>query len=453
MKAFFCHIFLLTGFLYVHLNGCADIQHISFQDAENIALKTSNEIKSFVAQTAAAYEQAGVAFAPLLPYWSAEGYIQYNTHVPTFHVSGPLATLLGSLPVGTHKLYSVGTTATYTLWDSFTNLNAYKGAVYFARSQKETEENTRQQVLLNTRLSYLKVQLSFEEMKAVEDSLAVVRSQFNDMDKRYQAGTVAQLDWLDSKREVLSYELQYEQQRIDVTNNVKDLFALLLLPSTIEIFGPESRIDQSGKLVPKIKFDSLDTVLEIANKWHIEQPSDTQPLLKSQTLLAQSYFAQADSEFGKYFPKIEISANSQILYPNTIQLQQAFQNSFRASFSVPVFDGLRIHHRVSGLKQEAVSTQFNHDQIRINFDRDYQKNLETLANLKIQQKINNQDIEVAQKVAKLYYESYKGGQSLLVNVQRANLQVLTSQVQGARISANIINQLFQLQYLSGKIRL
>lgn len=453
MKAFFWYIFLTIGLLCSQLYGYADIQYISLRDAENLALKTSNEIKSFVALTAAANEQAGFAFAPLLPYWTVEAYYQYNTHVPSVELPGPISSLVGSLPVGTHTPYSIGTTAVYTIWDTFTNLNAYKGAKYLAQSQKETEENTRQQVLLDTRLAYLKVQLSLEEMRAVEDSLKVVRSQFDDMDKRYNAGTVAQLDWMDSKREVLSYELQYEQQRNVVTNNVKDLFALLMLPTTVEIFPPDVLDPTFETLTPKIKFDSLDTVLEIANTWQIEPPSEKQPLLKSQTLLAQSYFAQADSEFGKYFPKFDISANSQIMYPDVIQLQRAFQNSFRASVSVPVFDGLRIQHRVSGLKQDALSAQFNHDQIRINFDRDYQKNLQTLANLKIQKEINKQDIEAAQKVAKLYYESYKGGQSLLINVQRANLQVLTTQVQGARISANIINQLFQLQYLSGKIRL
>lgn len=451
MKAFFWYIFLISGFLSVPVCTYADAQYISLRDAENLALKTSNEIKAFVAQTTAANEQAGFAFAPLLPYWTAEGYYQYNTHVPTVELPAPLN--LGGLAVGTHTPYSIGTTIVYTLWDTFTNLNAYKGAKYLAKSQKETEENTRQQVLLDTRLAYLKVQLSLEEMRAVERSLIVVRSQFDDMDKRYHAGTVAELDWVDSKREVLNYEVQYEQQRITLTNNVKDLFALLMLPTTVEIFEPESEHNIPVKSPPKLKFDSLESVLEIANQWPIEPPSEKQPLLKSQTLLAQSYFAQADSEFGKYFPKIDISANSQIMYPDIIQLQQAFQNSFRASFSVPVFDGLRIQHRVANLKQDALSAQFNHDQIRINFDRDYQKSVETLENLKIQQEINQRDIEAAQKVAKLYYESYKGGQSLLVNVQRANLQVLTTQVQGARISANIINQLFQLQYLSGKINL
>ena len=391
-------------------------------------------------------KKLGQNLLPLLPQLNIFGDYQYLTLVPK--VSLPY---LGSFPVAVHWPYAIGATLTYTVWDTFSDLNTYKSAKYSYESQKEIEENTKLQLLLQVRTAYLRVQLALENLHATSDSLKLVREQFADTNNKYKAGAIAYLDWISSQREVINYELQLEQQRDSVTSNVKDLYALLTLPTTVEIFDPEPPtvvIDNPGL---KIQFDSLEESLQRANQWSIAPPTEAQPSLKSQKLLEQSYLAQSDSEWGKLWPKIEFSVTSQVMYPILIQLAVGEQNTFTLSFSMPIFDGLRILHNVNEAKQNALVAHFNHDQTKINLNRDYYKAVDTLTNLQKQREINKQDIRTAKIAAKLYYESYQAGKSILIEVQQANLQVLVSQVQGATILSNILNQLYQIQFLSGKI--
>ncbi len=426
----------------------AFVSTISLQEAENRALNTNYVLKAATAQANAASETADAQFAPLLPLWTIHGKFQYNTHVPNFSVPG----FPSGFEVSAHTPYNFGTTLSYTIWDSFTNLNAYKSARLLSDSQTQSKDNTTLELLLQTRLSYLLVQLALQELQSIENSLNLVRSQFKDIDHAYKAGAVARLDWIDSQRNVLSYQLQYEKERANVELKVKDLYAILTLPTDIKIFKSEKGSDESVILNNDllIKFDSLNTSLERAKKWDIIPPPTSQPSLQRQFLLAQSYDAKAASEFGKLFPKIDAFATSQMLYPDVIQVKLVNQNSFGASVSMPIFDGFRILHNVESAKQSAMMANFNYNETKINLDRDFQKSIDFLKNLDIQKEINVKDIEAAKQSAELYYESFKNGQSLLINVQNANLQVLTSEVQSARITATMLQQLYELQYLSGK---
>jgi outer membrane protein TolC len=82
-------------------------------------------------------------------------------------------------------------------------------------------------------------------------------------------------------------------------------------------------------------------------------------------------------------------------------------------------------------------------------DRDYDKAIQLLLNLRTQQKLAQDDVEKSKDAARLYYQSYKGGKINLIDVQSANNRSLLSQVNAARIDAQIISELFLLQTLSG----
>lgn len=446
MKAFFqllIYLWLLSfAMLKVHANDFG-IRSITLQEAEQRALGTSNEIKAFVAQSNASSEQSDIQFANLLPQWKLSGAFIYDTPEPKIEMP-----MFGSLPLNIRTIYFVTTEISYPIWDTFSNINAYKSSKFLAQSQKEDEKNTRLQVLYNVRIAYVLVQLSLEQLKSLEGSLTVARAQFSDIDKNYNAGYAAKIDWIAAQREVFNYELQHEQQRSDLNSKVKDLFTLMNLPPTVEIFrSPNNSNDDTTT----IQFDPLEKSLQEVSGWHIEAPNENLPSVKSQAYLAKSYDAQADSEWVKLLPRVDLSARATVIGANIFKNKITEVNTFIASVSVPLFDGNRILHTTEQYKQNALSAKWNHDQIKINANRDYQKSLDMIESLKKQKEISKLDIDASQQSAKMYYESYQAGKSIFINVQNANLQFLLAQVKTANITAQILQQLFQIQLLSGKI--
>jgi len=438
---------VLASFLYA-LKSHAD-SHMTLRVAEELALKRSNALKAFSARAKSAEETAGAQFAPMLPLWTIDADIQYDTYIPQSTTENG-----ESFPVGVRTPYNIGTTLSYTIWDNFSNWNAFKSSKYYADSQKETEENAKLQLLLQTRLAYLLVQLAIRELEVIGESLTQIRLQYNDISAKFKSGSVARLDLVDTRRQILSFELQYEQEKANLQLKVKDLLAILNLPTDVEVFEPvlpgdSENMEEYTKL--KVHYDPIDELLKQAKQWPISRPPASQPKLQTQIFLAKSHEVQASSELAKLLPKFDVFASSQILYPDVIELQPANQNTFGITLSVPVFDGVRALHKVEASKKSAMSAIFDHDQFRIDLDRDYDKSVAYLENLKRQKEINIKDNAAAKEVAKLHFESYKAGQTLLVTVQRANLQVLTTEVQGARITATMLEQLFELQYLSGKV--
>ena len=116
---------------------------------------------------------------------------------------------------------------------------------------------------------------------------------------------------------------------------------------------------------------------------------------------------------------------------------------------MPLFEGNRSRHLSAEKMKESDAARFNRDQTRINLDRDYDKAIQLLQSLRGQQALALEDVQHSQDAARLYYQSYKGGKVNFIDVQSANNRALLSQVNAARIDAQILNELFVLQTLSG----
>ena len=64
--------------------------------------------------------------------------------------------------------------------------------------------------------------------------------------------------------------------------------------------------------------------------------------------------------------------------------------------------------------------------------------------------ICGENINEAQEVERLTYQSYRAGKSRLLDVQDANLKLLEAQVSAAQIDSEILNEMAILAYLSSK---
>lgn len=437
--------FVIFAFLFLPSVGLTQSTlQISSLEAEQKALENSPELKAYQSIRVAALENADAAFASLYPQLSLGGSYQYNTHVPTITLPFPGAP---SIPFGAHDQYGFGPTLGYTLWDTGQTRNAYKSSDLLAHARLADEKNAELQLLLSVRTAYLKLQLALEELRLLNNSLQLSHAQNHDIETNFRAGAATRLDRVDSQRDVINYQLQFEQKQAEVQTDLKDLLALIQIPE------PQGSERPGPPGVPGVdltlKLDSLDQSLTRGSRWKYAPPDDSQPSVLSQRLQAAASDRAAESQKASLYPIVQTSASAKIEYPDEVNLTQVEQNTFMISVSMPLFEGGHAHHLVEEARHQAEAARFNEQQTKINLLRDYEKSIQLLESLKTQQRLSNLDVERSEDAAKLYYQSYRGGKINLIDVQSANNRALTSKVNAARINAQMLTQMFNLQAISG----
>lgn len=282
-------------------------------------------------------------------------------------------------------------------------------------------------------MAYIRTQLAQEELRLVNDSLELARTQQHDVQNRFKAGAATQLDRLISNRQVLGFELQLKQKSAELSAFSKDLQALTGLTNM------ESK-----------KLEALSHTLAHLNPIEFSAPTDQQPQIRSLKLLGESLNKTASAQTAKLFPTIQLFASTTLAYPNGPVLNQINQNTIGLTLSMPLYIGDPTWHLAASKRREAEATKHRALQLQTDMNRDYAKANEMLLSLREQQQLAAEDVSKSAEVALLYYSSYKAGKSNLTDVQIANNQALQSKVNAARIDAQILDQLISLMSLSGK---
>jgi outer membrane protein len=421
---------------------------LSLQDAEQRALKDSNELKSYESMTLMSLEQADSQFGTLLPRLTLNGGYSYTSNIPSFTL--PLPGITEAISFGTNNSYNLGATLSYTLWDTGSSRHAFQGQSLYAQAQDENRKNLQLQLVLRVRATYLKVQLAIEELRLLNDSLDLSRAQNRDIESNFRGGAATRLDKVDSQREVINYELQFEQKQAELASDFRDLLALTQQDPRGDFTHCGPRDVPGVKLV--LQLDPLSETLAQASAWSFSPPDENHPAVRSQELLAESSEKSASSAMSLLYPTVQVAATAEMIYPNVVIQQRVEQNIIQVGVSMPLFEGGRTRHLAEEKRMQADASRFMKEQSRIELDRDYAKGLQQLESLRQQRRLALDDVTRSEEAAKLYYTSYRGGSRNLIDVQSANNRALQAKVNAARIDAQLLNQFFILQSISGERR-
>jgi outer membrane protein len=419
---------------------------LSLQEAEQKALQTSNQLKSYESTTLMSVAAADSQFASLLPRLTANGAYGYTSNVPS--IALPIPGFNATIPFGTNSSYSVGVTLGYTLWDTGAARRSYQGQSLLAQARDEDRKGARLQLLLSVRSAYLKVQLAMEELRLLNGSLELSRAQNRDIESNYRAGAATRLDRVDSQRDVINYELQFEQKQAELASDFKDLLALTREDPRGDFTHPGPADVPGVRLV--LALDPLSETLRQASQWRFAPPDESHPQVRGQELLAQSSDKLADSAMSTLYPTVQVGATAEMVYPNVVLPERVEQNLVQVAVSMPLFEGDRTRHLAEERRMEADSARYAKEQDRIDLDRDYAKALQQLESLREQQRLSADDVQRSEDAARLYYQSYHGGTVNLIDVQSANNRALQAKVNAARIDAQVLSQIFILKSISGE---
>jgi len=427
---------------------------MTLHQAEAKSLAYSNSLKSSKADWLATQYQAQSQYANLLPRLTLDGSYRYVGVVPSLNV------IPGeSFALGAYNNYSVGPTLTYTLWDGGANRDMYHSLQSLSESRKADHRLAAQQILMNARMAYVKVQLALEELHLIAGTLKVSQAQYSDISKKFLAGSASRLDRLSSHRETLSYLLQFKQRQTDLASGLEDLVALTgdqdnMSPADAGAPCDEEVLSEGATGIPHptllVYFDPLMESFKNMVNMPTQEPGPDHPQLQSDEFQAQASALSAESAKSQLWPVLQLSARTSLDYPNGPILEQINQNIVGVTLSMPLWEWDRTRSTVGQHRSEAVAAQFHLAQSQLDLRRDWRKGVEQIKALQEQLDVSSQAVVEAQEHAKLSYQTYRYGRISLLDVQNSNLLSLQAQVQRARIVAQILIQKVQLLSLSGK---
>jgi outer membrane protein TolC len=304
------------------------------------------------------------------------------------------------------------------------------------------------------------VQLALKSLQLTADSLNLALAQSHDIELRFRAGAASRLDQISAHKDTLSYQMKFNQVQADLARELRDLFALTGDGEKQDTARPVPG-DLAKKLPPGVAAPTLVIDLELPEKTlsrfsqkekdqEKEKPSSRHPELVSLEKSEEASRFAIESVRGGYWPRIQLQAKAQIIYPNVVLPEQANQNTLGINLSFPIFEGALTQNQLSQRSREALAVSFQKAQRQLEFDRDWQKIQNALANLRRQQHLNQQSAQETQQIGKLTYNSYRNGRGRFLDVQAANFRLLEVQVNAAEIDQQILEQTANLDYLSSQ---
>ncbi len=426
---------------------------VTLKAAEASALAASNQYKSAKFSASAAYAAAAVSGGLLRPRLSLEGGLRYNEVVPDIVLPSAMG---GSRPLGDNWNYSLGPSASWTLFDGGALRSGYKSASHRAASRSAEAEHARRQALLKARTAYFQLQLALERVYLIGENLQLSLAQLKDISLRAKAGSRSRLDEIRARQETTARRRDFLRARAGLSASLRDLsFAVGIelpegasLPLDFRMAGRDYGQAEPASLFVKAEpYEAiLGRMLGAARHRERELPS-----VKALGEAGRAYGAQAGAYRAEKFPRLILGARSSLDYPNGPNLYSFLQNSASLTLSLPLFESGRSSDKEKESALNAAATMEKRDEAALAARRDFDKALDAYSALMAEQTINIEAVDDAAEAAKLAYEAYQAGSGTWLEVESANLKALQTKTTAAETNAEMLLKLAALDSLTGSV--
>lgn len=442
--------FILWFFLLSTVYAHGTILTLHLKQVEREALHHSFTLQAAQFDAQAAQTLPGSPALLYFPRLNLEGGWSYLGTVPS------LSLLPGQPPVQfeSHHNYDAELAANWILWDSGVSLYQWQSLEDIAKSQKAKAIWLKKQTLLEARLDYFQVQDDLDTVHLLRNALLLSWAQYHDILNRFLAGVSSKLDELSSHLDLLTHERELSQARAQLANALQNLFSLTGQKGTWNCSLP---LDNPGKksLPPEVPaptviltMDSFhQSVAHLKGTWS-QMPTLTNPEVEIYHNLVKSTNKQSSSLVATNWPQIQISASTGIQYPNGPIFQQVHQNTLGIVASIPLFDADLSGRRIRSLKFQSKAYQATQNQTLTNLIQTWQDAHNQLVALMDQKHIDIQAVQEAQALSKLVYDSYQSGASTYLDVQTADYNALSAELQAAQTKIEILMQMATLASLT-----
>lgn len=423
---------LLPGGVAVTAEVAFPNSFLSFTDAEQMALKNSHVVASqkYTVESAQARAFAQeVKRLPRLDFGASSTFVSKIGEMS-------LTPLPFERKVGSNTNWRVGPALNWVVWDTGQIMNKAKSLDKISSAEMELLSNDRRQVLLNTRIAYINVQLAKAQLVLVRSALDLARFQYSVVSQKKEAGTTDLFDLTVAHQEVVDHEKELEQATGNLAVAKRGLTAVL---------GYDAEQEDMNKL----DVEPIDSVLKrLLPRSTLPVIVEEHPEVKALADKQHSSELEAKSVSAKHWPEVTMMGTSTFEYPNLGVNQTIQQNKLVLGLGVPILDWGLISKQVKSYKYEAHSTGEQKEQTMIDLARrtaEIRENIQTCKSLRI---ANARAVKDAVEVAKLSYDSYQIGRIIFLDVQRANVKALSVKIDAATNDANLAAQISNLLFLA-----
>ena len=406
-------------------------KELSLQEAVLMAKSNSEALKANVATAESASFSADAAYGGLFPKLSLDGNYRRQSVVPEVTVGTKTIELTDSYS------YSIGPTLTYTLWDSGLRRTQVSSLEEVSIAKAKQAVSTESQIVLATQIAYVQTALASESLDFAQRAAVSSETQNKDIHFRLKGGASSRLDSLNSDAEVSNYRIKVQQAMSDLKTAQADLRYLIgdfqTTDASVEGLADLLSRSSSDQSVNHGSFDPL-----------------SHPLIQAQSHLELAALSQAKSQRAGYWPNLNLQLRSSLDYPNGPAFEQIRQNTIALNFSWSLFEFGSTRNLVAAKSAEAMAAAHAKQDLEAGLKRDFEKAAAKIQGLRGQLKEGEVLVSKLEELAKLNYSTYRFGRLSYSEVQTSNLRLLETKIRVASLRAQLLVQLFNLQYLGEK---
>lgn len=422
---------------------------LSLDDAASLAIANSNTLGAQTETAESAREAAASALTQRFPQIGIGASTTFQSKIG--QVTLPPSQ---TVQVGDHYTWWVGPVLEWVAWDGGVIGKNAKSLKHTADAEARSGENVRRNVLLSSRMAYFSVQLACEQLRLVTESLNVARAQYADVAQRERIGSADRLDAVTAHQEVVDRERDYQDAQRELAVQVRSLIALLGAPQKRDALFPiDARLSRHTKSLPThpdmiVNLDLLtDTIAIMQPRARGEVDITKHPAYQSSEESVRAAHLAYESARAAHWPKVTVTGQSTYQYPNFGDLSTVQQNQLTMGLAVPVIDWGMVSKQARSKKHAANAAQEQLKETERTLSRDLAQTMDRIALLNASRATYAAAVKDASEAARLVYEKYKAGDIIFLEVQRANLKALRAKVDAARIDAQLLGQLAQMESL------
>jgi len=423
-----------------------DISSLSLADCERDALKSSAQLQGLEAQVRSSQAQEKSVSSSLYPSLSLDAKGVWVSEVPTLKFGGQ------ELKFGDTWGYSVGPTASWVLFDNGARSSLKKSASKAASAQEQSYEFARKQILLQVRQSYFAVQQLLQQLVLLNGQLEVVQKQLADVESAYKAGSKSNLDVSIARKQVLKTQTAMSGARSALAGQLRTLFKLTGTDYNIDPSYPTDKrlanAKEENKTSAVLDTDPLENTLQLFRPYEQSEFDENSPKLAALDEMAQYYDYLADSYKSSLYPRVALQGGAYFEYPNGAIREHVFLGRAGAAVSVPLFEGGKDRQQAKAQKELSRAKTYEKQDTQETLMALFLSAKDRLYGLQVQENLLKDTIKQTRETARLTYQAYKAGAVTFFEVDRANLDLLESQLSLADVQVEQLNQLAILNSLS-----
>lgn len=418
-----------------------DAEVITLQEAINLALENSNELKIAENNVQDSEYSERSEKADYFP--SVDASMNANRNIGRSFDQD-----IGAITTDANNSFSGNLSGSLPIFSGFNNLHTLRSSQYDRQSAEENLQRIREEVIFNTASRYLEYILDKEILEIERENLEASEKTLEQVEAQVDVGSQPSGDLYDQESTVANNELSVVNSENALQSSRLELIQTLQVDPLGEYEFSTPEINE--ETVASADYD-LDNLVETA----LENRSD----LKREEFNIESIKHQLSATRGNLLPSLSMSGSVSSNYTQRLEefgfqdqfFDQNISRSIGLSLSIPIFGNLDRRNNVQSqeitfknAKLELEDTELEVVQEVNQAYNDYESYVKEL-------EASEKALRAAERSYETQQERYEVGSGTLIELSDANADYVQAQGNRAQVLFRVIFQQQLLDYYIGRL--